>query len=94
MPPWLLWVPLLAAINLLAFLAVRGRWGRIVLALALASVVGVVIGDAVGGAIRLDVVRIGDMHVLAASIGAQLAMVVVTLLSALGPITVEESRRG
>jgi hypothetical protein len=88
-PPWLIWVPLLAAINLLVFVAIRGRWGRVVLVLAVASTIGVVIGDAVGSAIGLDLLRIGDMHVIAASVGAQLAMVVVTLLSALGPIKVE-----
>ena len=89
MPPWLLWVPLLAVLNLFIFLAVRGRWGRIVWALAAASVVGVVIGDLIGGAIAIDLLRIGDMHVLAASIVAQLLMLAVTLLSALGPVRVE-----
>jgi len=90
MPPWLIWVPLLALINLLVFLAVRGRWGRIVLALALASVIGVVVGDQVGGRIGLQLLRIGDMNVRAASIAAQLLMVVVSLLAALGPIRIEE----
>src|SRR5918998_5962741 len=81
--PWLVWVPLLALLNLLVFIAIRGRWGRIVLALGGASVVGVVIGDAVGQALGLDVLRIGDMHVLAASAAAQLLMIAVTLLAAL-----------
>jgi hypothetical protein len=76
--PWLVWVPLLALVNLFIFLAIRGRWGRIVWILALASVLGVVIGDLVGGAIGVELLRIGDMHVLAAS-----------LLSALGPVRVE-----
>ena len=89
MPPWLLWVPLLAVLNLLVFLAIRGRWGRIVWLLAVASAIGVVIGDLVGGAIGFDLLRIGDMHVLAASIVAQLLMLAVTLLSALGPVRVE-----
>lgn len=89
MPPWLLWIPLLALINLLAHVAVRGRWGRIVLALAAASVIGVVIGDAVGSATGLELLRIGDMHVLTASVGAQLLMVAVTLLAALGPVRIE-----
>jgi len=90
MPPWLLWVPLLAAINLLGFIAVRGRWGRVVGVLALASLAGVAAGDRVGDAIGLDLLRVGDMHVLAASLGAQLFMIVVSLLGALGPIRVEE----
>ena len=88
--PWLVWVPLLALINLLVFVAVRGRWGRIVLVLGLASVAGVVIGDWVGGRLGLDVLRIGDMHLVAASVGAQLFMIAATLLAALGPVRIEE----
>jgi hypothetical protein len=90
MPTWLIWVPMLALINLLIFIAVRGRWGRSALALAVASVIGVVIGDQVGERTGLEVLRVGDMHVVAASVAAQAAMVVVSLLSALGPIRVEE----
>jgi hypothetical protein len=90
MPPWLLWVPLLALVNLLAFVAIRGRWGRIVAVQAVAAVIGVVVGDLVGDATGLEVLRIGDMHVLAASAGAQLLMLAVTLLAGLGPIRVEE----
>jgi hypothetical protein len=88
--PWLLWVPLLAFINLMLFVAVRGRWGRIVWVLGAASLVGVVIGDRLGEATGLEPLRIGDMHVLGASFVAQVLMVVVTLLSALGPVHVEE----
>ena len=88
--PWLVWVPLLALLNLLVFIAIRGRWGRIVLALGGASVVGVVLGDAVGQALGLDVLRIGDMHVLAASVAAQVLMIAVTLLAALGPVEIRD----
>lgn len=90
MPPWLLWIPLLALVNLLAFVAIRGRWGRIVAAQAVAALIGVVVGDLVGDATGLEVLRIGDMHVLAASAGAQLLMLAVTLLAGLGPIRVED----
>ena len=88
--PWLVWVPLLALMNLLVFIAIRGRWGRIVLVLALASIAGVVIGDWVGERLGLEVLRIGDMHVIAASLGAQVLMVAVTLLAALGPVRIED----
>ncbi len=88
--PWLVWVPLLALINLLVFVAIRGRWGRIVLALGLASVAGVVIGDWVGERLGLELLRIGDMHVVAASVGAQLFMIAATLLAALGPVRIED----
>lgn len=90
MPPWLVWVPALSLINLLIFIAIRGRWGRSVLVLGVAAIIGVVVGDQAGEATGLELVRIGDMNVLAASVMAQLFMVAVALLSALGPIRVEE----
>ncbi|HEX7195952.1 MAG TPA: hypothetical protein VF364_03855 [Candidatus Limnocylindria bacterium] len=90
MPPWLIWVPMLALINLLVFIAIRGRWGKAVLALAVAAVIGVVIGDQVAGRTGLEVLRVGDMHVISASVGAQILMAAVSLLSALGPIRVED----
>ena len=88
--PWLVWVPLVALINLLVFVAIRGRWGRVVLVLGLASIAGVVIGDWAAERLGLEILRIGDMHVVAASIGAQLLMVAVTLLAALGPVRIED----
>lgn len=88
--PWLIWIPALALVNLLAFIAVRGRWGRSALALAAASVAGVIIGDQVAEATGLELMRIGDMNVLGASVTAQAFMIAVTLLSALGPIRIEE----
>lgn len=90
MAPWLVWVPLLALMNLLVFIAIRGRWGRSVVVLGVVSVIGVVVGDQVAGRTGLEVLRIGDMHLVAASVGAQLLMLAVSLLSALGPIRVEE----
>ena len=88
--PWLIWVPALSIVNLLLFVAVRGRWGRIVIALSLASLAGVVLGDWIAESMGVEFVRIGDMNVLAASVMAQALMVVVTLLGALGPIRVED----
>lgn len=90
LPPWLIWVPALALLNLLVFLAIRGRWGRSAIGLAVAAVLGVVIGDRVAEATSLELLRIGDMNVLGASVVAQALMVAVTLLSALGPIRIEE----
>lgn len=88
--PWLVWVPLLALINLLVFIAVRGRWGRIVPLLAAAAAAGVVLGDQVAARTGLEILRIGDMHVVAASVAAQVLMLAVTLLGALGPVRIEE----
>jgi hypothetical protein len=88
--PWLIWIPALALINLLVFIAIRGRWGRSVIALAAASAIGVVVGDRVAEATGLELLRIGDMNVLGASVTAQAFMLAVTLLSALGPIRIED----
>jgi hypothetical protein len=91
MTPWLLISVLLAVINLAAFLALRGRWGRIVGLLAVASLLGTVLGDAVGGATGLELLTLGDYHVLAASIGAQLLMLGTLLLVALLPTADERA---
>lgn len=88
--PWLVWVPMLALLNLLVFIAIRGRWGRSVVLLAIAAVVGVVVGDQVAARTGLEIVRIGDMHVVAACVMAQLLMLAVALLGALGPVRVED----
>jgi hypothetical protein len=88
--PWLVWVPLLGLFNLLVFIALRGRWGRSVPLLFAASLVGIVIGNEVGGRTGLELLRIGDMHLVAASVAAQVLMLAVTLLSALAPIRIEE----
>ena len=90
MPPWLIWVPMLALINLLVFIAIRGRWGRSVIGLAAAAVIGVLIGDQLGERTGLEVLRVGDMHIVAASVAAQVLMVATSLLSALGPIRIED----
>jgi len=94
MTPWLLITVLLAAINLTGFVALRGRWGRSVLALALASLLGTVGGDAVGRITGLELLRLGDYHVVAASVGAQLLMLGTLLLAALLPMAGESSGSG
>ncbi|HEY7525274.1 MAG TPA: hypothetical protein VIA82_00325 [Candidatus Limnocylindria bacterium] len=85
MTPWLLITVLLAGINLLGLLAILGRWGRMVLALAMAALLGTALGNAVGALTGLELLRLGDYHVVAASVGAQLAMLATLLLAALLP---------
>jgi len=48
-----------------------------------------VIGNAIGQRLGIDLLRIGDFQMGAASIAAQLAMLAVVLLGAMGPVRVE-----
>ena len=85
MTPWLVLSVLVALANLFAFILVRGRWGSLAPFLAVASLLGTIAGNAIGDRTGLEVVRIGDFALVAASVGAQLAMLATVLLSAMGP---------
>lgn len=82
---WLILVVVTAAINLFVFIAVRGRWGRLVYALFAAALVGTAIGNMVGDRLGIDLLRIGSFYSIPASIVAQLAMVATALLAAMAP---------
>lgn len=82
---WLILVTFTAAINLFVFIAVRGRWGRLVYILFIASLVGTTIGNLVGERLGVELLRIGSFNPLPASVAAQLAMVATTLLAAMAP---------
>jgi Zn-dependent membrane protease YugP len=83
--PWLVLTIVVAGANWAALLAIRGRWGRISIVLAAAAVAGTVAGNAIGDRTGLELVRIGDFHLVAATIGAQLAMLATLLLAGLLP---------
>jgi lipoprotein signal peptidase len=85
MTPWMVLTVSVAAINLAAFTALRGRWDRRLVILGLASLVGTAAGNAIGARTGLEVVRLGDFHLVAACLAAQLAMLVTDLLAHLGP---------
>lgn len=91
MSPWIPLIVFVAVINLLGFVIVRNRWGPITILLLLAAIGGAVAGDLIGARTGLEPLRLGDVHVVLASIGAQLAMVAVVLLAALGPERFEEA---
>lgn len=76
MVPWAIWTVGVAAINLMVFIAIRGRWGSVVLLLALAALAGTAAGNALAEALGIAWIVLGEFHVIAASVGAQLAMVV------------------
>lgn len=85
MSPWFPLVAFVATLNLLAFIIVRDRWGRITWLLLAASIGGAMAGDVVAAGTGLELFRLGDVHVVSASAGAQLAMLAVVLLAAMGP---------
>lgn len=87
MTPWLLLVVMVAAINWAALIALRGRWGRMALVTGLAALAGTAMGEAIGSATGLELVRIGDFHLVAASVGAQVAMLVTLLGAVVLPVT-------
>jgi hypothetical protein len=78
-----------AALNLFIVIWIRARWGRIVLALALASLLGTIAGHAMGDVLGITLLDIGNFHILSASVVAQLAMLATVLLAALGPTRIE-----
>ena len=85
MTPWMVLTAFVAAINLTAFVALRGRWDRRVPLLLLTSLIGTIVGNAIGTRTGLELVRIGDFSLVAACLAAQLAMLVTDLLGHLGP---------
>jgi hypothetical protein len=85
MTPWLVLTAFVAAINLAAFTAIRGRWDRLMPILLVASLIGTILGNAIAARTGLELVRIGDFNLVLASAAAQLSMLVATLLAQLGP---------
>lgn len=85
MTPWMVLTAFVAAINLTAYTAVRGRWDRRLFILGLASLLGTIAGNAIGSRTGLELVRIGDFHLVSACLAAQAAMLITDLLAQLGP---------
>ena len=81
--------PVLAVIvglfHVSAYVFIRGRAGARLPLLIVGAVLGAWAGDAVGGRLALDPLRIGDFHLLAASLVAWLAIGLVAILSVLVP---------
>jgi uncharacterized membrane protein YeaQ/YmgE (transglycosylase-associated protein family) len=68
-----------------AYVLIRGSAGGRLPLVLLASVLGAWAGDALGGRLEVDPVRLGDVHLIAASIGAVVGIAVIALLTLLGP---------
>ncbi len=68
------------------FVFLRARAGVRIALVFVAAALGAWAGDALGGRTGLDPIRIGDFHVLSASLVAWAAIVFVAVLSILDPV--------
>ena len=72
------------------FMFVRGRGGFQLSTTYVAAALGAWAGDAIGGRRGVDPVRLGDFHVIAASVVAWAGIVFVEVLFILGPSADED----
>jgi hypothetical protein len=68
------------------FVFLRARAGARILLVFAAAALGAWAGDALGGRTGVDPIRVGDFHLLAASIVAWAGITFVAVLSILGPV--------
>src|ERR1035437_2187309 len=78
---------LVGGLNASIFMLWRGRGGARLLIIFLAAALGAWAGDATGGRLGIDPVKVGDFHLIAASVVAWAGIGFVEVLSILGPTT-------
>jgi hypothetical protein len=76
---------ILALFHVSAYVFIRGSAGTRLPWLLVGAFLGAWAGDALGGRLDVDPVRIGDFHVVSASILAWVAIGLVAVLAILGP---------
>ncbi len=72
------------------FVLLRGSAGGQLPVVVVAAIIGALAGDAVGGRLGIELLRIGDFHLVGASVGAWTGIGFVAVVAILGP----ERRRG
>lgn len=81
--------PILAAIvglfHVSAYVFIRGRAGARLPLLLVAAILGAWAGDTVGARLSIDPLRIGDFHVISASVVAWLGIGLVAIIAMLVP---------
>ena len=90
--PSIVLAAILALFHVSAYVFVRGRAGARVPVLLVAAFLGAWAGDALAGRLGVDPIRIGDFHLLAASVLAWLGIGVVAILAILVPTRAERSQ--
>ena len=83
---------LIGGIHASLYVAMRGEAGGRTLLIVLAAILGAWAGDALGGRLGVDPFRVGDFHVIAASVVAWIGIAFATVLSVLGPTVVPDDR--
>ena len=76
---------LVGVFNVALYVLIRGSAGGQLPLLVIAAFFGAWAGDAIGARLGVDVLRIGDFHLFAATVMAWLGIGVVTLVAVLGP---------
>ena len=76
---------LVGVFNVALYVFVRGSAGGQLPVLVIAAFLGAWAGDAIGSRLGVDVLRVGDFHLLAATITAWIGIGVVSLVAVLGP---------
>ncbi|MHB8460724.1 MAG: hypothetical protein ACYDAK_08090 [Candidatus Limnocylindrales bacterium] len=76
---------LVGTFNAALFVFLRGSGGGQLPLLFVAAVLGAWAGDAIGGRLGLDLLRIGDFRLLSAIVVAWIGLGVVSILAILGP---------
>jgi len=76
---------LVGAFNAALFVFLRGSAGGQLPLLFVAAVLGAWAGDAVGGRLGIDILRIGDFRLLSAIVVAWIGLAIVSVIAILGP---------
>jgi hypothetical protein len=85
LPPAPVFAFLLGLLHTALFVLIRGNGGGQVPLLLLAAVLGAWAGDAAGARLGIDIVRIGDFHVIPASILAWIGIGLTAVAAVIGP---------
>jgi len=83
--PAIVLAAIVAFFHVSAYVFVRGRVGARLPLLLLAAFLGAWAGDALAGRLNVDPIRIGDFHVLAASVLAWVGIGFVAVIAVLAP---------
>jgi hypothetical protein len=76
---------LVGVLHSAVFVLVRGTAGSQLPLVLIAAILGAWAGDALGGRLGIDLLRIGDFRLFAASVMAWLGIGIVALVAVLGP---------